>query len=692
MDSRMIDVAIGVVLVFALSGLAVTTLHEIWVTLGKSRGTNLERAIHTMLGDDKGGFAGEILVHPLIASLTDKPLMGRGKPSYIGADVFVTALVSQLSRVYCASVRPATPAELMAAVNGDRGKVAGQEPTEALVKVMNTLLDGTDTDWATYLKRLCAWYDDVGERSIGWFRRATQMRLFVLGFLLAMVVNINPFVIAPRLWNDKALRESTVQLAKNAHAAFASAGGASAPDSTDTLVRVLAAVRPPEARNQAQAPTAGHPAIEAEVDARLAAFVRSAVMLTNAQGEQANVALLSDLQLVLDLLPELERFVKLRRTLALSGDTQGVQDAGDSITRRLEQIGQVLGKESEATESAGKPPKSKRVGLARLPGATKDALWTGHADLMAAVKTETKRLRREQPKSGRGLCPDDDDPALKRMCEQWSGLTDSLVPSGLPIGWTAMNLPDCAQGPCAWELMHQRRQEASGPSPATPAAAASAPPLLRGDETTGAIRLCGRDLNCAGVSLLGWSITALAAMLGAPFWFDMLGKLIKVRGSGSRPSDETDAGDANKSGRGGAEPASLLSTPPSTSAEAVPAAMRDVQTSAEAKLRADRVRELQVSSELRNFGAQPTGFFDEDMRKAIMAWQSNRGESVTGELTQTQIEQLLMQRSGDVGMPVSSVVSGEDHVDGCDAEIGPPTDDAELPEARGGVGDTSKEG
>jgi hypothetical protein len=34
--------------------------------------------------------------------------------------------------------------------------------------------------------------------------------------------------------------------------------------------------------------------------------------------------------------------------------------------------------------------------------------------------------------------------------------------------------------------------------------------------------------------IIGWIITALAISLGAPFWFDLLSKLMKVRGAGTR--------------------------------------------------------------------------------------------------------------------------------------------------------------
>jgi hypothetical protein len=39
-------------------------------------------------------------------------------------------------------------------------------------------------------------------------------------------------------------------------------------------------------------------------------------------------------------------------------------------------------------------------------------------------------------------------------------------------------------------------------------------------------------------TILGWLITALAASLGAPFWFDLLNKFVNVRASGKAPEEE----------------------------------------------------------------------------------------------------------------------------------------------------------
>ena len=35
--------------------------------------------------------------------------------------------------------------------------------------------------------------------------------------------------------------------------------------------------------------------------------------------------------------------------------------------------------------------------------------------------------------------------------------------------------------------------------------------------------------------ILGWSLSGLAIAMGAPFWFDVLGKVVNVRNTGPKP-------------------------------------------------------------------------------------------------------------------------------------------------------------
>ncbi|MGB0178380.1 MAG: hypothetical protein ACPF9D_14535, partial [Owenweeksia sp.] len=39
--------------------------------------------------------------------------------------------------------------------------------------------------------------------------------------------------------------------------------------------------------------------------------------------------------------------------------------------------------------------------------------------------------------------------------------------------------------------------------------------------------------------LLGWFVTALAITLGAPFWFDLLKRVINIRNTGNKPEDNS---------------------------------------------------------------------------------------------------------------------------------------------------------
>lgn len=39
-------------------------------------------------------------------------------------------------------------------------------------------------------------------------------------------------------------------------------------------------------------------------------------------------------------------------------------------------------------------------------------------------------------------------------------------------------------------------------------------------------------------SIIGFLLTAIAISLGAPFWFDLLSKIINLRNSGSKPDDQ----------------------------------------------------------------------------------------------------------------------------------------------------------
>jgi len=48
----------------------------------------------------------------------------------------------------------------------------------------------------------------------------------------------------------------------------------------------------------------------------------------------------------------------------------------------------------------------------------------------------------------------------------------------------------------------------------------------------------GWEWSSLGMHLLGWLLTAFAVSLGAPFWFDMLNKIVSIRSAGKAPEEK----------------------------------------------------------------------------------------------------------------------------------------------------------
>ena len=147
MDSRLIDVAIGLALVFAIASLMATALQEIWTQMASGRGRYLHQAIVSFVGDHPG-FANELLRHPLIVSLSRKTKDQNGLPSYISSDVMVSALMGTLVKSVAGGIRPGAPRDLVAALQAATSKGNGspnlQLPGSELSDALTTLAQGVE--------------------------------------------------------------------------------------------------------------------------------------------------------------------------------------------------------------------------------------------------------------------------------------------------------------------------------------------------------------------------------------------------------------------------------------------------------------------------------------------------------------------------------------------------------------------
>lgn len=128
-----------------------------------------------------------------------------------------------------------------------------------------------------------------------------------------------------------------------------------------------------------------------------------------------------------------------------------------------------------------------------------EALWKNPTVRDAIVETADTRLRREVP-----LNTESND-VIEDSAPQ-DLFRDDLEALNIPVGWTQEEIENLPL-PLPEFLINFLAYAESGD---------------------------GRSLYSSTNQLLGWLITVVAAMLGAPFWFDVLNKIMNIR---NRPKD-----------------------------------------------------------------------------------------------------------------------------------------------------------
>lgn len=233
--STVLEVGVGVTLLFLFVSLICTAFQEGIEIILKSRAADLERGVRLLLHDKTGeGPARSFFNHPLIYSLFSgdyRPgkledsrsgglVMPRkhrsGLPSYIPAANFSAALIDLVATGKLASAGapaqgaepkplPATPAEWRKAA----ALIANPEIREAVRAAFE--LGGGDLDAAR--ANLETWYNGTMDRVSGWYKRRSQRSLVVVGFLIAVGLNIDAVTVVRELSDNATLRAEAVSAA-----------------------------------------------------------------------------------------------------------------------------------------------------------------------------------------------------------------------------------------------------------------------------------------------------------------------------------------------------------------------------------------------------------------------------------------------------------------------------------------------
>jgi hypothetical protein len=211
-----VDVAVGLSFVFLILSTFATAAVEAIAGKLKKRASSLESWLAGNIAGDDGSsstgkdLANKVLNHPLIRAMTK----GTSKPSYIPAENFVIALLESASADVVAGKKYARiVASDAKTVTTDAKKLIDDLPDGPLKEVVDRLWGEAGGDLSKFRKASEVWFNQAMDRLSGWYKRWSQVWLWLIGLVLAAALNVDAIRIAETLWHDQTVRQLVVEQA-----------------------------------------------------------------------------------------------------------------------------------------------------------------------------------------------------------------------------------------------------------------------------------------------------------------------------------------------------------------------------------------------------------------------------------------------------------------------------------------------
>jgi len=211
--SLLLDVAIGLGVVFLLFSIVVSGINE-WVAQASGRrGAFLRLGVMRLINDQAVFY--RVLHHPLIGSLYRQRAAQGRPPSYIEPKNFAVAiadvLIARASGAPSAHREPfsLTVAALQAAI---RSPVLASSPVST---ALAPILDRAQGNIEKALTDIEAWFNSGMDRVQGWYKGHSNRALFVIGLMIAAAGNIDTIEIYHALNSSAPLRAAMTAAAEN---------------------------------------------------------------------------------------------------------------------------------------------------------------------------------------------------------------------------------------------------------------------------------------------------------------------------------------------------------------------------------------------------------------------------------------------------------------------------------------------
>jgi len=196
---EILDVAIGLILVYLVLGLVCTAVNELIAQVMKLRAQTLLEGIRNILGDpDAKGLAKDFYEHHLIKSL----YRGDRKPSYIPPHTFALTLIDLVAR------------DKDSGQLADMKDMVGKLENEKVKEVLRVFIDQAEGDLQKLQESIERWYNDATDRISGWYKQKTQVIVVSFALLITALTNADTITIATALSRDSPMRAALVAQAQ----------------------------------------------------------------------------------------------------------------------------------------------------------------------------------------------------------------------------------------------------------------------------------------------------------------------------------------------------------------------------------------------------------------------------------------------------------------------------------------------
>lgn len=216
-DSVILEVTIGLLFIYCIYSLFASIINEIIASALSLRARKLFHAICRMLTDEGNSPLGKSLLqdfvnHPLIKYMNSGVFSKR--PSYINPENFSKSVIDIL-KGFDALEKSESVNKIREKLR-ELGKKDNQyEKQSDTVKLLISFLNDAENDLDKFKKSLENWFNDMMERTSGWYKRQSQLIVLSIGFILALSFHVNTFEIVTRLANDKNAREQLINISEN---------------------------------------------------------------------------------------------------------------------------------------------------------------------------------------------------------------------------------------------------------------------------------------------------------------------------------------------------------------------------------------------------------------------------------------------------------------------------------------------